>query len=122
MLGQLREAISPDYLALIANTGQPITVVSSRQRVDNDAMAALAASAFAATRQMADIMAGSGFSLMLSEGAGVNISIARVTEDILLIISFSDSSEIGRVRLVTRPAIWQLAAIFNLERKTSGAD
>ena len=116
VLEHLRISISPEYLGLISATGQPITVISSTQRVDADALAALVSSSFAAAKQLGQILENTGFTVVLHEGSKLNIQIAQVTDSILLVICFRGFGEIGRVRLVTRRAARILARAFNGER------
>ena len=108
-------AISPEYLGLISTTGQAITVISSTHLADADAIAALAACSFAATRQLARVMEDSESTVMLHEGAELNIHIAQVTEDVLLVVCFHKSSEIGIVRLITRRVVRVLSKALKSE-------
>jgi len=115
VLEPLRVAISPEYLGLISTTGQAITVISSTHLADADAIAALAACSFAATRQLARVMEDSESTVMLHEGAELNIHIAQVTEDVLLVVCFHKSSEIGIVRLITRRVVRVLSKALKSE-------
>ncbi len=120
VLESLREVISPEFLGLISTTGQPITVISSTHDLNPDALAALAAASFAASRQLAETMEQPGFTTMLQEGATLNINISQVTGNVLLLICFRDSSKIGQVRLMAGRAIDALAEAIG--RETNGAD
>lgn len=112
VLEQLREAISPEFLGLVATTGQCVTVISSSLMVDTDTLAALTASSFAATRQLTGIMNVSGFTITIHEGSELNLSITQVNTNMLLVICFHKSSDIGRVRLISRQAVESLSLIF----------
>ena len=115
VLEPLRVAISQEYLGLISTTGQAITVISSTHLADADAIAALAASSFAATRQLARVMEDSESAVMLHVGAELNIHIAQVTENVLLVVCFHKSSEIGMVRLITRRVVRALSKALKSE-------
>ncbi len=120
VLEQLRDAISPEFLGLVATTGQSITIISSSLMIDTDILAALTASSFAATKQLTGIMKVSGFTITLHEGAELNLSIAQVNSEMLLVICFHKSSDIGKIRLISRHAVESLSMIFasniNLDR------
>lgn len=122
VLRQLRNAISPEYLGLVSTAGQPISVVSSTKLADSDAIASLSASAFAASRQVASMVEDSAHTVMLHEGARLNIIIAQVSSNVLLVVCFRQSSDIGRVRLITRRAVDSLAEAFMSEGEKNGAD
>lgn len=112
VLQQLRNSISPEYLGLVSSAGQPISVISSTKLADSDAIASLAASSFAASRQLAGMIEDSAHTVMLHEGSKINIHIAQVSPVVLLVVCFRRSSDIGRVRLITRRAVDSLAETF----------
>lgn len=118
VLQQLRNAISPEYLGLVSTAGQPVSVISSTKLADPDAIASLAAGSFAASRQLASMVEDSAHAVMLHEGAKINIHIAQVSPGILLVVCFRRSSDIGRVRLMTRRAVDSLAEAFMSEGDT----
>jgi predicted regulator of Ras-like GTPase activity (Roadblock/LC7/MglB family) len=122
VLERLRKAVSPEYLGLISTTGQPISVILSSKSTDSDALAALTAGSFAAARQLARTLEDSKLTIMLHESTSFNIQIAQVTDDILLIICFRGSGDIGRVRLITKQAVIALAKAFNHGGQTGGTD
>lgn len=113
---RLRSAIAPVFLGIVTTAGQPITVISSTKMTDPDAVASLSASSFAATHQLAIMMEEPEFTVMLHEGSELNITIARITQDILLVMCFRNSSEIGRVRLLTGRAVAALSKAFGPEK------
>lgn len=115
VLQQLTNAVSPEYLGLVSTTGQPVSVISSTKLADSDAIASLAASSFAASRQLASMIEDSPNSVMLHEGTNLNILIAQVVSNILLVVCFRHSSDIGRVRLITRRAVDSLVEAFMSE-------
>lgn len=116
VLERLGAAISPVFLGIVTTAGQPITVISSTHMADADALASLSASSFAATRQLAMMMEDPEFTIMLYEGSELNITIAQITQDILLVMCFRNSSEIGRVRLLTGRAVAALSKAFGPEK------
>lgn len=122
VLQQLTNTVSPEYLGLISTAGQPISVISSTKQADADIIASLAASSFAASRHLASMVEDSSNTVMLHEGANLNIQIAQVSPDVLLVVCFRRSSDIGRVRLITRRAVDSLATAFMSEGEKNGAD
>jgi predicted regulator of Ras-like GTPase activity (Roadblock/LC7/MglB family) len=115
ILQQLKDAISPEYLGLVTTAGQPISVISSTKLVDSDSVASLAASSFAASQLLASMVKDSAHTVMLHEGDRLNIHIARVSSGVLLVVCFHRSSDIGRVRLITKRAVDSLGEVFNIE-------
>jgi predicted regulator of Ras-like GTPase activity (Roadblock/LC7/MglB family) len=105
--------VAPQLLALVSSSGQPISVYSSLDAVDPDALSSLAAGSFAATRQMANLMTGSEFTLMFHEGTNLNVHISQVSDQVLLVVCFSKKSDIGVIRLISKRAASALNEIFN---------
>jgi len=109
ILQQLREAISPDYLGLISTDGHSIISLSFPGFIDTDAVASLAASSYAATRQLARLLSDSDFTMMFNEGEKLNVHIAQVSDNVLLVVCFRRVANIGKVRVLTNRAIGALA-------------
>lgn len=122
VLQQLTFALSPEYLGLVSTNGQPISVISSTKLADSDAIASLAASSFAASRQLTSMIEDSPNTVMLHEGTDLNILMAQVSSNVLLVICFRHSSDIGRVRLITKRSVDSLAEAFMSEGEKNGAD
>jgi predicted regulator of Ras-like GTPase activity (Roadblock/LC7/MglB family) len=116
VLSGLMEAVPTDYIGLVAATGQPIAVISSTRQQENDTMAALAASAFGAARQLAG-PGGRSFRSLLYETEGVNVSITSIADRVLLVVYFPRASDIGRVRLLVSRAASLLAPIMGEEKE-----
>ncbi|GBE57420.1 Roadblock/LC7 domain protein [bacterium BMS3Abin01] len=109
ILQQLREAISPDYLGLVSTNGHSILSLASPGFVDTDAVASLAASSYAATRQLARLLTDSDFTMMFNEGKRLNVHIAQVSDNVLLVVCFRRVASIGKVRVLTNRAIGALS-------------
>jgi len=122
ILRRLNDTIEPEFLGLISTVGQPVSVISSTKLADSDTIASLAASSFAASRQLAGMVEDSAKAVMLQEGTRLNIQIAQVTSGILLVVCFRRSSDIGRVRLITSRTVVSLAEVFLSEGENDGAD
>jgi hypothetical protein len=91
-------------------------------RSDTLSLAALAASSFAATRQLAQILSEREFTLLFHEGKEHNLHVMQVTDHILLLITFGRETQVGRVRLYTSRALEVLKPALEGAENTSGDD
>lgn len=121
VLERLRRALAPEFIGLISTDGHPITVISSDRTADADSLASLAASSFAATKQLAQVMDDPDFTLMFHEGSHLNIHISQITDDALLVICFHKATQLGKVRLIARRSLEMLAAALKPLPRDSGA-
>lgn len=101
VMERLRVELRPEFLSLVSTSGHLISVAAGSSRSQDDAVASLAASSFAATRQLAQVMEGSEFTVVFHEGNELNVHIAQVSDDVLLVICFHKATQIGKVRLVS---------------------
>lgn len=101
VLERLRIVLGPEFLGLVSTSGHLISVAAGSSRTQNDAVASLAASSFAATRQLARMMDDSEFTVVFHEGSELNVHIAQVSDDVLLVICFHKATQIGKVRLMS---------------------
>ncbi|MHB0867101.1 MAG: roadblock/LC7 domain-containing protein [Thermoleophilia bacterium] len=122
ILKGLRLAISPEFLGLISTSGHPISIYSAPTIVDTDAIGSLAASSYGATRLLAHMMNGTEFTVMFHEGSDLNVHIAQVSEQVLLVVCFSKTAEIGRVRLLSKKASAALNKVMTNQGEKSGTD
>jgi hypothetical protein len=76
-------------------------------------LAALAASSFAATRQLAQLLSERQFTLLFHEGQEANLHVVQVNEQILLLLTFGHDTQVGRVRLYTSRAVEALKPVFD---------
>lgn len=114
VLDKLRQVTGSVFIALISTSGQPITTSETQDTTtDTLSLASLAASSYAATQQLAQILEEKEFSLLFHEGKDSNLHISQVTDQILLIITFARSTQIGKVRLFTSRAVEVIKPIFN---------
>ncbi len=120
ILERLREAIKPDYLGLVSTDGHSITALSTPGFTDTDAVASLAASSYAATRQLARLVSDSDLTMMFNEGDELNVHIAQVTDKMLLVVCFQHLADMGRVRLLTNRALGALVDAMSRYEVSSG--
>lgn len=112
VLAKLRRVSGSRFAALITTSGQPITVSPSDAESDTLSLAALAASSFAATRQLATLLSERQFSLLFHEGQEANLHVVQVNEHVLLLLTFGHDTQVGRVRLYTSRAVDALKPVF----------
>lgn len=112
VLAKLRRVSGSKFVALISTSGQPITTSPLNAGSDTLSLAALAASSFAATRQLAEVLSEREFTLLFHEGRESNLHVVQVSEQILLLITFGRDTQVGRVRLYTSRALEVLKPVF----------
>ncbi len=122
VLEKLRMVSGSQFAALVSTSGQPIAISPQDARSDTLSLAALAASSFAATRQLAQILSEREFTLLFHEGKEANLHVTQVTDQILLLITFGRGTQVGRVRLYTSRALEVLKPALESAETTSGDD
>ena len=122
VLAKLQRVSGSKFVALISTSGQPITTSPPDVQSDTLSLAALAASSFAATRQLAEVLSEREFSLLFHEGKESNLHVTQVTDQVLLLITFGRETQVGRVRLYTSRAIEVLKPIFEPAEDNAGDD
>lgn len=122
VLGVLFRSVAPEFIGIISTSGQTVTVLSSQMKIDVDAMASLAASSFAATRQLAGSGDGAELTIMFQKGNGLNVHIAQISEKLLLAVCFSRKSELGKIRLISRKAAAIVSEFMKQRGEQNGAD
>lgn len=122
VLERLRMVSGSQFAALVSTSGQPIAISPPDARSDTLSLAALAASSFAATRQLAQILSEREFTLLFHEGKEANLHVVQVTDHILLLITFGRDTQVGRVRLYTSRALEVLKPALETAENTSGDD
>ena len=122
VLAKLRRVSGSKFVALISTSGQPITTSPVEVESDTLSLAALAASSFAATRQLAEVLSEREFTLLFHEGKESNLHVVQVTDQVLLLIAFGHETQVGRVRLYTTRALEVLKPVFEPAEDISGDD
>ncbi|MCL5734772.1 MAG: roadblock/LC7 domain-containing protein [Actinobacteria bacterium] len=120
VLAKLRRVSGSKFVALISTSGQPITTSPAEVESDTLSLAALAASSFAATRQLAEVLSEREFTLLFHEGRESNLHVVQVSEQVLLLITFGHETQVGRVRLYTTRALDVLKHVFQPAEDNSG--
>jgi predicted regulator of Ras-like GTPase activity (Roadblock/LC7/MglB family) len=84
---------------LIDKEGHLVTKKGFTKSVNTDSIAALVAGSFAATRQVAQLLGETEFSVLFHQGKSDNIHISLVAERALVVVIFDDRTTLGMVRL-----------------------
>ena len=71
---------------------------------------------------MPRMMNGAEFTVMFHEGSDLEVHSAQVSEQVLLVVCFSKTAEIGRVRLLSKKAAAALEKIMTKEGENRGTD
>jgi predicted regulator of Ras-like GTPase activity (Roadblock/LC7/MglB family) len=119
-IAKLREASGSTFVALISTSGQPIITYPPDEQSDALSLAALAAGSFAATRQMAEVLSGSDFTLLFHEGKELSLHVVQVSDKVLLLITFGRGTQMGRVRVYTSRALEVLKPILEPAENIDG--
>jgi predicted regulator of Ras-like GTPase activity (Roadblock/LC7/MglB family) len=112
VLAKLRRVSGSRMAALVTTSGQPITMSPPDAESDTLSLAVLAASSFAATRQLATLLSERQFTLLFHEGEESNLHVMQVTDHVLLLLTFGRDTQVGRVRLYALRAVDALKPVF----------
>lgn len=97
---------------LLDKGGQLITVRGLTNTMDTTSLSALAAGAFASTREIARLIGEPEFSVLFHQGRREHIHVSRVDGDTLLMAIFDDRTTIGMVRLYAKDTEEEIARLF----------
>jgi predicted regulator of Ras-like GTPase activity (Roadblock/LC7/MglB family) len=102
---------------LLDKGGQLIAVRGLTDMMDTTSLSALAAGAFASTREIARLIGEPEFSVLFHQGRREHIHVSLVDSDTLLMAIFDDRTTIGMVRLYARDTEEQIARLFDEVRR-----
>lgn len=115
-LGRLVEDTSSDYALLLDKSGQVISSKGDADRQDITALGALIAGVFASSREVAALRE-RDFRNTFQQGVRENIFIALIEEQWILCIIFNKGTHIGLVKVLTKKATDELAAVLERVRQ-----
>ena len=112
---------------LIDKEGHLVTRKGFTKSFNTDSIAALVAGSFAATKQVAQLLGETEFSVIFHQGKNENIYIGLVAERALVVIIFDDRTTLGMVRLYAEELMQKLteamsASIERNKNKSSTMD
>jgi len=98
---------------LIDKEGHMVTKAGTTEDFDMQAVAALVAGSYAATREMARLLGEDEFSVLFHQGKRDNIQLTLVGDRTLLATVFDERTTIGMVRLYAKEATEKLLKVFD---------
>lgn len=110
---------------LIDQEGHMVTKAGSTEDFDMQAVSALVAGSYAATREMARLLGEDEFSVLFHQGKRDNIQLTLIGDRTILATVFDERTTIGMVRLYAKEASEKLTKIFdeiNNRQLESGTD
>jgi len=90
-----------------------VTKAGSTEDFDMQAVSALVAGSYAATREMARLLGEEEFSVLFHQGRKDNIQLTLIGDRTILATVFDERTTIGMVRLYAKEASERLSKIFD---------
>lgn len=97
---------------LVHKNGQLVAKQGFTQNIDSTSLAALAAGAFASTKEIARLVGEDEFSVLFQEGKTGNIHVALAGEHTIMVTVFDDRTTIGMIRLRAGEVAERLGDVF----------
>lgn len=98
---------------VVCDSGGYVLAQEGRGTSDPLLLSALGAGVFAASRELARILGEDEFSAVFHQGEKRSIFIRAVNREVLLVIIFSNTANVGLVRLYAGPAASEMRALFD---------
>lgn len=98
---------------VVCDSGGYVLAQEGRGTSDPLLLSALGAGVFAASRELARILGEDEFSAVFHQGEKRSIFIRAVNREVLLVIIFSNTANVGLVRLYAGPAANEMRALFD---------
>lgn len=116
-LAHLVEDTGGNHALLLDKSGQVVAVQGDSSRQDITALGALIAGVFASSREVAKLLREKDFRMLFQQGVRENIFIALIEEQWILCIIFNKGTHIGLVKVLTKKATDELAAVLERVRQ-----
>ena len=97
---------------LLCDTGGHVLALEGTSKHDPFLISALGAGVFGASRELARMLGEDEFSAVLHQGERKSIFLRAVDADTLLVMIFSQSANVGLVKLYSTPAVEDLRRIL----------
>ena len=117
-LKELLEKSGAISALLITKEGTAITTAGDCSYLNTDALAALIAGMFTATKEVARMVGEEQFSILLQQVAQRHIQISLVSDAVMMVVIFENYQSIGRVRHESRKTGTALAEILGRPEAT----
>jgi len=111
-LQELLKNSNATSILLLDKTGQLISSVGEAPEFDMHSFASLCAADFEANAQLALLIGEKDFSTLYHQGSNESMYLARVEQDIILVVLFDKRTTLGLVRLRTKKAVDNLSAVI----------
>lgn len=98
---------------VVCDSGGYVLAQEGRGTSDPLLLSALGAGVFAASRELARILGEDEFSAVFHQGEKRSIFIRAVNREVLLVIIFSNTANVGLVRLYAGPAAGEMRGLFD---------
>ena len=113
VLKELLENSNSQSVLLIDKTGQMIASVGIEPEFDLMSFASLCAADFEANSQLAKLIGEKDFSTLYHQGSDESMYLARVAQNIILVVLFNKRTTLGLVRLRVKKALEGLNTILS---------
>ncbi|OQX85114.1 MAG: hypothetical protein B6D63_02965 [Candidatus Latescibacteria bacterium 4484_7] len=97
---------------LLDKTGQLISSVGEEPEFDMHSFASLCAADFEANAQLAQLIGEKDFSTLYHQGSNESMYLARVEQNIILVVLFDKRTTLGLVRLRVKKAVDNLNVVI----------
>lgn len=113
ILGSLRGEASARCVLVVDHSGQVIAVKGSTEDLDVPVLAEMAATDFAASANMANLIGeGDAFRMNFHEGARFSVYTANLSAEVFLLVVFGQDIRSGMVQYTIRQALVRLQAVI----------
>ena len=113
ILQELLKNSNAASVLLLDKTGQLISSLGEPPQFDMHSFASLCAADFEANAQLAKLIGEKDFSTLYHQGSNESMYLARVANDIILVVLFDKKTTLGLVRLRTKKAVDGLGTVIN---------
>jgi predicted regulator of Ras-like GTPase activity (Roadblock/LC7/MglB family) len=112
ILQELLKNSNAASVLLLDKTGQLISSLGDPPQFDLHSFASLCAADFEANAQLATLIGEKDFSTLYHQGSNESMYLARVEENIILVILFDKRTTLGLVRLRAKKAVDNLETVI----------
>ena len=112
IIQELLKNANATSVLLLDKTGQLIASVGEEPEFDMYSFASLCAADFEANAQLAKLIGEKDFSTLYHQGSNESMYLARIEQNIIMVVLFDKRTTLGLVRLRTKTAVDNLATVI----------
>ncbi len=112
IIQELLKNANATSVLLLDKTGQLIASVGDEPEFDMYSFASLCAADFEANAQLAKLIGEKDFSTLYHQGSNESMYLARIEQNIIMVVLFDKRTTLGLVRLRTKKAVDNLATVI----------